>query len=159
MRVLGVDGSSSSAGFAQAVGEQLVGLDIWKPDKRGGSKNDHLLSFFVQVGLAMDVFKPDAVGYEEVKSARNMNTVRILARWEAAVIIQARKRRIIVQPINVKSARKIVVGDGAADKADVLVHLRKRYPDLRWLPINSGGGDQADAGVVALATPDELERR
>lgn len=141
-----------------AVDGVLEMVDVWKPPKHG-SKNDHLLNFFANVGLVMDAFKPDVVGYEEVKSARNMNTVRILARWEAAVIIQARKRRIVVQPVNVKSARKIVVDDGAADKADVLVHLRKRYPDLRWLPINSGGGDQADAGVVALATPDELERR
>jgi crossover junction endodeoxyribonuclease RuvC len=158
VRVLGVDGSSSSAGFARAVGGELVDVDIWKPAKQG-SKNDHLFSFFVAVGVAMDFFRPDAVGYEEVKSARNMNTVRILARWEGAVIIQARKRGIVVQPANVKEARKIVVGDGAAEKKDVLAILRKRYPDLRWRPINSGGGDQADAGVVALATPDLLERR
>lgn len=158
MRVLGVDGSSSSAGFARAVDDELVHVDIWKPAKHG-SKNDHLLSFFAAVGLEMDIFKPDLVGYEEVKSARNMNTVRILARWEAAVIIQARKRRIIVQNVNVKQARKIVVDDGAAEKSDILDNLRKRYPDLRWRPINSGGGDQADAGVVALATPDLLERR
>lgn len=158
MKVLGVDGSSTSAGFARAVDDELIKVDIWKPAKHG-SKNDHLLSWFAAVGLEMDVFKPDVVGYEQVQSTRNMNTVRILARWEAAVIIQARKRRIVVQPVNVKSARKIVVGDGAADKDAVLDHLRKRYSGLSWRPINSGGGDQADAGVVALATPDLLERR
>lgn len=156
--MLGVDPASSLAGFAVADAEDLVALSHWKPVGKG-SKNDHLLDFFTVCGSMMDAFKPDIVGYEQVQSSRNMNTVRVLARWESAVIIQARARRIVVQPVRVKQAREVVFSDGAIEKEEVLRRLRVRYPDLGWLKSNSGGLDQADAGVVALAAPELLERR
>lgn len=158
MRVQGFDPASTLAGVANAVDGALVEVDIWKPPKKV-SKDDALLSWFAFVGRHMDLFRPDIVGYEQVQSSRNMNTVRVLARWESAVIVQARKRRIIVQPVRVTQARELVVGDAKAEKDAVLRDLRARYPDLGWRASNAGGLDQADAGVVALATPDLLERR
>lgn len=158
MRVQGFDPSSSLAAVGNAIGGELVHVDCWRPPKKR-SKDDALFNWFMWVGLQMDVFGPDLVGYEQVQSSRNMNTVRVLARWESAVIVQARKRLIIVQPVRVQQAREIVVGNAKAEKEEVLAALRVRYPRIGWSASNAGGLDQADAGVVALATPDLLERR
>jgi Holliday junction resolvasome RuvABC endonuclease subunit len=158
MRSQGFDPASSLAASALAVGGALTRVAVWKPPKKG-SKNDHLLDWFVWCGTQMDIDKPDLIGVEEVKSARNMNTVRVLARWDAAVIIQARLRHIPIVRANVKEARLIAMGDGSMEKDEVFRQLRKRYPDLGWHASNAGGPDQSDAGVVALATPDLFERR
>ena len=158
MRVLGVDSSSSLSGCALAVDGELVELAKWKPPKKV-SKNDSLLDWFVFVGQRMQEWNPDIVGYEIVRSSRNMNTVRILAYWESAVVVNARMRRKIVQSVSVKQAREIVFSDGKIEKEEVLATLRARYPRLSWSASNAGGLDEADAGTVALATPDLLERR
>jgi Holliday junction resolvasome RuvABC endonuclease subunit len=158
MRVQGYDPSSSLSGVCNVVDGAPVEVDLWRPPKKS-SKDDCLLSHFAWVGRQMDLFKPDLVGFEQVMSTRNMRTVRILAYWEASIVIQARKRRIIVQPVAVKQARDIVMGDGRMEKEEVLRQLRVRYPDLGWRASNVGGLDQADSAVVALATPDLLERR
>lgn len=158
MKVQGYDPSSTLSAYANAVDGDLVGLGIWKPPKKS-SKNDHLLNHFAWVGRNLDLFKPDVVAYLEVKSARNMNTVRILAYWEASIVIQARKRSIIVLKASDVQARDIVLGNSRADKEEALRELKRRYPQIGWSASNAGGLDQADAGVVTLATPDLLERR
>jgi Holliday junction resolvasome RuvABC endonuclease subunit len=158
MRVQGYDPSSALAAVANAVGGSLVHVDHWKPPKKS-SKNDHLLDFYDWVGVQMDTWRPDVVGYERVQSARNLNTVRVLAYWEAAIVLQARRRRIIVQHVNVGQARDVVLGNAKATKEEALAELRRRYPEVRWSASNAGGLDEADAGVVCLATPDLLERR
>lgn len=158
MKVVGFDPASSFAGIALAEGGELTMVDAWVAPKKV-SKDDALLNWFSRIGLVLDTYKPDLVGFAQSFMSRNMKTVRIISYWESAVIIQARKRRIIVQPMSDKSARTVVYGDGKIEKADVLVELKKRYPQLSWLPTNRGGLDQADAGTVALATPDLLERR
>lgn len=161
MKVLGFDPASTLAGVAFVRDGELGLVDIWRPTSAKASKNDHLLDWFARVGYVIRAFEPDVVAYEQVQSSRNMNTVRILARWEAAVIIQARKSSCIVESVRAKQARAVVFGEGEGkiEKEDILRRLRVRYPDLKWRASNAGGLDQADAAVVALAAPELLERR
>lgn len=158
MKVQGYDPSSSLAAWANGVEAELVEVGKWTPPKKS-SKNDQLLNWFATVGIQMDVFKPDIVAYLQVKSARNMNTVRVLSYWEAAIVIQARKRGIIVVAGSDVQARDIVLGNAKATKEEALAELKKRYPQIGWSASNAGGLDQADAGVVTLAAPHLLERR
>lgn len=159
MRIAGLDTSSSYSGAAIADDGVLQHVDLWKPEDAKMSQEEKLYSFYLWYQRFHAEWRPDIVAFEEVQSARNAITVRILARIEAAAIIVGKADGRLVLPCNVKTCRKVVLGRGDIDKEDAFAELRKRYPDLDWAKKTVGGMDQSDAIVIALAAPTVLERK
>jgi Holliday junction resolvasome RuvABC endonuclease subunit len=159
MRVLGVDPSSTLCGLAVADRNVLQEIHYWKPADEKDSQEARLYQWFTFLDDYIMNIKPDLVAFEQVQSARNMNTIRALARFEAAAIILAKDYGAIAMPVSVSTGRKIVLGRGNIDKEDAYIELKKRYPEFTWLAKTRGGMDQSDATVMALAGPTVLERR
>lgn len=137
----------------------LKALDLWRPSDPKASQEAKLYEWYLFYEAWHAIWKPDIVAFEEVQSARNAKTVRVLARFEAAPIIVGKANASLVLPCNVKTCRKVVLGRGDIDKEDAFNELRKLYPDFTWARKTVGGMDQSDAIVIALAAPTVLERR
>ena len=144
--VLGLDTSSSKAGIALLDGKyKLKQLDLWKKDKK---KNhyENLLDFHIYVGRLMPV---DLVVIEKVSKSRNLNTVRLLAYFEAACLLAAQKHNVEILHISPKTARKDGFGNGNLHKEAVYAMANKKYGPL--LDYEKGGNDESDAICLARA--------
>lgn len=117
------------------------------------------MDWYAHITRTVAEWDPDMLAFEQVQSARNMNTVRALARFEAAAIIAGKHHGALVIPVAVSSARKVVFGQGNIPKEDAFAEMKKRYAEFPWLAKTRGGLDQSDAAVIALAGPAVLERR
>lgn len=144
--VLGLDTSSSKAGIVLLDGKfKLKKLDLWTKDK----KKDHyanLLDFHTYIGTLMPV---DLVVIEKVSKSRNLNTVRLLAYFEAACLLAAQKHNVEILHISPKTARKHGFGNGMMHKEVVYRMASKKYGPL--LEYDKGGNDQSDAACLARA--------
>ena len=144
--VLGLDTSSSKAGIALLDDKyKLKKLDLWKKDK----KKDHyanLLDFHNYVGKFLPV---DLVVVEKVSKSRNLNTVRLLAYFEAACLLAAQKHGIEILHISPKTARKNGFGSGSLSKDAIYMMANKKYGPL--LEYEKGGNDQSDSLCLARA--------
>ncbi len=144
--VLGCDTSSSKAGIALLDGNyKLRQLDLWTKNK----KKDHyanLLDFHNYIGTLMPV---DLVVIEKVSKSRNLNTVRLLAYFEAACLLVAQKHNIEIMHISPKTARKEGFGNGSLHKEVIYKMASKKYGPL--LEYDKGGNDQSDAICLARA--------
>lgn len=159
MRIGGLDTSSSFCGLGVADDGVLKHIEVWQPSDKKASQEQKLYEWYLFYEAWHRVWKPDIVAFEEVQSARNAITVRILARFEAAAIIVGKANGSLVLPCNVKTCRKVVLGRGDIDKEEAFEQLRKTYPQFAWARKTVGGMDQSDAIVIALAAPTVLERR
>lgn len=144
--VLGLDTSSSKAGIALIDGKnKLIELDLWKKDKK---KNhyENLLDFHTYVGKLLPV---DLVVIEKVSKSRNLNTVRLLAYFEAACLLAAQKHGTEILHISPVTARKKGFGNGKLSKEAIYTMANKKYGPL--LEYDKGGNDQSDAITLARA--------
>lgn len=159
MIVLGVDPSSSSTGLAEVTDGDLTYHAVWTPPKKS-TRPAQLLDY----SLALDEWLStrsmiDLAVVEELSVTRGWKTVRALAHFEAATYIVLERRRIPIVTIKPGAARNWVLGMPiTSTKAEVLVEVRRRWPKMRLPAINQGGGDVADAFVMALAGPQSLRR-
>jgi Holliday junction resolvasome RuvABC endonuclease subunit len=51
----------------------------------------------------------------------------------------------------VSAARKAALGNGSMAKEDVYKEIKKRFPGNKFKGFKSGGSDEADATVLAIA--------
>lgn len=132
-------------------------IEIWKPKK--GSGPARLYSYYGWIQDRIVHYMPHGIVLELCAVARNTNTVRILARYEAATILAARANNVPVVETRVSKARSLAYGDGSMKKPEIYKLLTEQYSELDWLPgTDKGGGlDQADAATLAIAGPDIIE--
>ena len=161
MRSVGIDTASSSyAGLALAVNGKPIKAVVWKPPDNRDSDALRLHQFYKWLTFQLAIFKPDVVAVEELAVFLNKKVIRALSKREGVALLAAKQYRdsIVVNP-PVTQARGIVFGKGNISKDQAWEEIKKMYPDFKFLSKNSGGTDQADALVHALAAPRILERR
>lgn len=161
MRAVGIDTASSGyAGLALAVNGEPVKATVWRPDDKRDSDAERLLQFYKWLHFQLGLLKPDVVAVEELAVFLNKKVIRALSKREGVALLAAKQRRgvVVVNP-PVTQARGIVFGKGNLSKDDAWEAIKKMYPNFEFLAKNSGGTDQADALVHALAAPKILERR
>ena len=146
--ILGLDTSSTKSGIALLNGNKTIKtLDLWKKDKKKEKyQNLHDWYEFVQT-----LFPVDLVVIEKVSKSRNLNTVRLLAYHEAAVLLAAEKWGIEILHISPMTARKQGLGNGRLKKEAVYSMVKHKYKNKNFLEYDKGGNDQTDAVVLALA--------
>lgn len=157
MRCAGVDPSSSCTGFSVAEGGQLLHVDIWKPPDKGNAATK-LYSYFKWVGVKLALWKPDMVAVETIAVGKSHQVTRVLSRYEAATMLQARRLGIVVLEYRVSEARKEVFEKGNLAKEDCYKLMKKMHPEIEYLAARAGGMDQTDAATGALAAPLLAER-
>ena len=87
IKVLGIDSASKRSGFALYKDRRLNKLAVFDSNE-SLSLGGRLIEFQQQV---KDFMPCDLVVIEKVSKSRNLNTVRMLAYFEAAAIIEAEK--------------------------------------------------------------------
>lgn len=146
-RVLGIDASSSSAGAAIIEDGIPVQVDVHISNKKL-DLGERLINW----GRFLNVFrakrKLHLVSVERVGKQRNLNTVRMLAYFEAAAMMKAGEWGVPVLQLSVPTIRKQAMGDGKATKAQVYQYFSNVIPVSPW---KKGGDDMTDACAVGVA--------
>ena len=160
MRSVGIDVASSGfAGMALAINGKPHSATAWKPENKRDSDPERLHQFYKWVTFKLAILKPDIVAVEELAVFLNKTVIRSLSKREGVALLAAKQRGVIVVNPPINQARGIVFGKGNISKDEAWVRIKEMYPEFEFLPKNSGGTDQADALVHALAAPKILERR
>lgn len=161
MRSVGVDiASAGLSALALVVNGEPRSAKVWKPKSPKDSTPERIHQFHKWMTFTLGMMQPDVVAVEELAVFLNKKVIRALSRHEGAALLAAKQRSgvIVVNP-PVTQARGIVFGKGNISKDEAWEAIKKMYPDFKFLPKTSGGQDQADALVHALAAPTILERR
>jgi Holliday junction resolvasome RuvABC endonuclease subunit len=146
--ILGLDTSSTKSGIALLNERKtLKSLDLWKKDKKK-TAYENLLDWQNYVET---LFPVDLVVIEKVSKSRNLNTVRLLAYHEAAVLLSAQKWGIEILHISPMTARKQGLGNGRLKKEAIYTMVKSKYKKKKFLEFDKGGNDQTDAVTLALA--------
>src|SRR4051794_714441 len=161
MRVAGIDISSTSYSALAVVDDGVPSFaTVWRPPNIKDSDPELLHQFYRWLVFKLGLLRPNIVAVErQAGFTKNHNVIRSLSKREGVALLAAKQRQgcIVVNP-PVTQARGIVFGKGNMSKDDAWGEIRKMYPDFDFLAKNSGGSDQADALVHALAAPVILER-
>lgn len=158
MRVLGVDPSSSSSGHALVEGDEMIAHGVWKPsaseEKVKGATRMYSYYTWLHTWIGMRRDMIDMAVVEELGVMRGAKTARVLAHFEAIACVVCKRHDLIVVRVKAGVARNLVLGmNPNSKKEEVLVEVRKQYPNLKFPPKNQGGEDVADAFVMAKAGP------
>jgi Holliday junction resolvasome RuvABC endonuclease subunit len=152
--ILGLDTSSTKSGIALIDEKKnLLKLDLWKKNKKA-SMYENLVEWQSYVEA---FFPVDLVVIEKVSKSRNLNTVRLLAYHEAAVLISAQKWNIEILHISPMTARKQGLNNGKLKKEAVFSMITRKYKDQEFLEFDKGGNDQTDAVCLSLAGVNHLK--
>jgi Holliday junction resolvasome RuvABC endonuclease subunit len=167
MRAGGIDVASTGwAAFSLVVDGKSEKSWVFKPSNIKDSAATHLEQKYEWLRRVIWIAKPDVIVVEELAVFLNKKVIRALARHEGASLLAAKHSGAMVISLGVSSARSITfegkrVGKkrGSLSKDDAWLLFKKIYPDVPLLSKTSGGLDQMDAYVLALAAPTILERR
>lgn len=158
MRTMGYDPSSQCAGLAIAVDGGLREIAVWKPDSKGDKPLSRLCQWGSWFEFYLAAHAPDMLAVEVIRVSTSHDTTRSLSRHEALALYIARSSGVICLEHGVSEARKIVFGRGNIPKEEAFERIKSDWPGLPWLKKGSGGMDQSDAAVMALAANQLAER-
>jgi Holliday junction resolvasome RuvABC endonuclease subunit len=148
MLVLGIDSASSKTGFCLLEDREIIHISNWDSDT-SLSLPERLYEFSVQVA---SFFPVDGIGLEMVAVRRNLNTVRMLAYFEASAMLVAGQWGIPVFQYRPTDARTKAFKK-ALSKEQVYKKVKKLH---KLSPYEKGGNDESDAYTVALACSKDL---
>jgi hypothetical protein len=162
MIVVGVDIASKSYSALAVVDNGVPSsATVWRPTDIKDSDPELLHQFYRWMVFKLGMLKPAIVAVErQAGFIKNHDVIRSLSKREGVALLAAKQRRgcIVVNP-PVSQARGVVFGNGNMSKDEAWGAIRTMYPHFTFQAKNSGGTDQADALVHALAAPVILERR
>lgn len=144
-RVLGVDPASKNVGIAVVEGTELIfseQLEIIKGDTTEALALA-LSDFTQEIGRWLRVYQPSLLVLENTSVQRNVNTIKMLAFFEAAIMIAGADYKCLIERVRTTQARLEVFGRGDINKAQILSNLNTRYN-------KKFGMDEAEAVVFAL---------
>lgn len=152
MRICGIDPSSTCSGVALVKDGEPVLIDAWDRPKNG-SAPARVTEYFLWLRTWVAMNKPDMACIEFLSVERNAQTTRVVSHYQCASVLACKLKGLVVIEARVTSARKAVLGDGSLSKDKVFAEMKRRYPQLDFGRFDRGGGDRADALVLALAGP------
>ena len=157
MRVIGIDPSSSVCGVAVCDGEELLWTDIWK---KTAHKSDawNLYDYFRWLSAKLTESEAHMACVEFLRVDRNVQAVRMISHYQAVSALASKMSGMVVIEAHVKTARKEALGRGDYSKDQAWDIVKKRFSDHTFHAKNSGGTDEADAIVLALAGPGIAEK-
>ena len=129
---------------------------IWEKN----SKRSHpwnLYDFHLTVREWCQVHDPDAACIESLSVARGAQVTRMIAFYQAGAVLGCKAEGVAVIEAKVRTARMIALGDGSLAKEDAHKAVKKLFPDYKFRRYPSGGADETDAVVLAVAGPDVAE--
>lgn len=134
MRILGID-HGGRTGYAVLDDGKLFAHGYHQVSS--GTKNQagyRLHKMYETVSDLINTYKPDIVALEEPKDRTNGNTVLTLIGYYATALLCAYDLDLSVNEVNPKQMKKVLTGNGNADKDMMLeyiaMHLGKSIDDI-----------------------------
>lgn len=148
MRILGIDPGTTAIGYAiLETGKRLCVLRADLIDIKGPTSSERLIELRDEVEKIIHTWSPERVAIEKLFLARNQKTAMAVAEARGVILLTtslAGPRVYEYTPLEVK---KIVTGDGNADKLQVKKMLQLTFPELKSLRARD---DVFDAIAIAL---------
>jgi Holliday junction resolvasome RuvABC endonuclease subunit len=133
----------------------MVDWGVWKPPAKL-TDVARMYSYYTWLNtwVGMRRSQIDMAVVEELTVMRGAKVARVLAHFEAIGCVVCKKHGLMVVRVKAGVARNLVLGmNPNSKKEDVLVEVRRQFPNLKFPPKNQGGEDVADAFVQAKAGP------
>jgi Holliday junction resolvasome RuvABC endonuclease subunit len=162
VRSAGIDlASAALSAISLAVDGEPAQTAVWKPADKRDSDAARLEQFEFWLRGKLFAYQPDIVVVEEtIANFQNPKAPLQIAKREGVALLVAKKRKgSIVISAAITRSRSIVLSRGNLKKEVAFDEFKKLYPKFKLLPKTTGGMDQCDAMVHALAGPVLLERR
>lgn len=96
---------------------------------RGESTAVKLLHFRKWVGVMLDKYKPNIVGYEQAHH-RGGHATETLVGFTNIIQMESQARGIIYTSVHSATLKKHITGHGRAEKKDVIEAVKKKYPGI-----------------------------
>lgn len=128
MKILGIDSSSKSTGWALIEDRKLIEYGKINPTDIS-SYCQKLNLFYVEISKIFERFKPDKIAIEETVFVRNLKSFRVLARIHGVILLAAyqylKEEPILYEP----SKWKKLLDDcnGSAKKYEIQLSVSKIY--------------------------------
>lgn len=167
MRSAGIDVASVGwSAYSVAIDGEPHKSWVFKPNNPKDTAAQHALEKFMWLKEILWMTKPDIVAVEESNVFSHKKAIRAIARHEGISLLAAKLSGAMVVNPGVSTARSITfqgkrIGkkSGSLSKDDAWTLFKQIYPNISLLAKTSGGLDQMDAYVLAIAAPTILERR
>jgi crossover junction endodeoxyribonuclease RuvC len=146
IRILGIDPGSRVTGYGivEFVGA-LTRPIVWGGIRTEGEHSDRLRQIFKGIGTLIAEHQPDEIAIERVFVNRNVDSALKLGQARAAALCASFDREIPIFEYAPREIKKAVVGNGAAEKAQV-EYMVKVLLGLRGIMQS----DAADALAIAI---------
>jgi Holliday junction resolvasome RuvABC endonuclease subunit len=146
MIVMGVDCASKKTGIAIMRGDKLIYHELYNSELPPNAKDQELAyalkSFRHRLAYLGKIYKIKKIVVELTGVQRNTNTLRLLAYFEAIVVLVAMELSVEIERVRTTSVRKSVLGSGNIDKKQVVANIIDKYGKM--------SEDEAEAVVFAL---------
>jgi Holliday junction resolvasome RuvABC endonuclease subunit len=167
VRVIGIDPSSTSLGWAIVDDGVPINIGVWVPKPKSAKSNKRLMQCDLFLAMLFGSYKPDEMCMEVIRVSTSHDTTRSLSRFEASVLLNAMRHDVVIHEFQVGEARKAVFSErqGNIKKHHAHAIMRHTYPSLPWQEMLAPNGkddgpgcDQSDALIAALARDALAER-
>lgn len=150
MLILGVDPGITAAGYAlleTAAGKpKIILADLIRVRKKGD--DERLVEIYKGVHGLIKQWRPEVLALERLFFAKNQKTALDVAQARGVILLTAALAGLKVYEYTPLEVKKIVSGDGRADKSQIKKILGLTVPELKHL---NARDDVFDAIAVALA--------
>ena len=103
---------------------EVLDFGLIETDKNG-SPAIRLLEIYKKMNLVLNTFKPDVVAIEKLFFARNAKTAMRVGQAHGVLLLSAAKSKAEVFEYAHMSIKKVLTGNGHADKKDVQKSVRR----------------------------------
>lgn len=128
MLILGIDPGTATTGFGLVNltenGNEVVTWGLIETDK-SLLKETRLDFIFEEVLLLIQKHKPDVFVFEKVFFSNNAKTVIAVGQAQGVMLLAASKLKVSVAEYAPGTIKKMITGNGRANKKEVQEHVRK----------------------------------
>ena len=128
MRILGIDPGTATTGYGlvETIGDvtKVINWGLIETDKNGFIEN-RLAIIYKETLKLIKLSKPDYFVIEKVFFATNAKTVIAIGQAQGVLLLAASKHKIKVVEYAPGTIKKVITGDGRANKKDIQKAIRK----------------------------------
>lgn len=128
MLILGIDPGTATTGFGLVnlteKGNEVVTWGLIETDK-SLLKETRLDFIFEETLRLITLHKPDVFVFEKVFFSSNAKTVIAVGQAQGAILLAASKGKVTVAEYAPGTIKKMITGNGRANKKEVQEHIRK----------------------------------
>ena len=128
MLILGLDPGTATTGYGlikiQEKGLEVIEFGLIETDK-DGQPEKRLAQIFKELLVILDKFSPDVAAMEKLFFATNAKTAMRVGQAQGVLLLAAASRKVPIFEYAPGNIKKVVAGNGRADKIEIQKAVRK----------------------------------